>query len=107
MLNVLGRRFPNLHVTLLPVRVQGAGAAEEIAAAIDLFNTLGQIDAMIVGRGGGSLEDLWSFNEEVVARAVSRSRIPIISAVGQCVNHAHVARISQFLIRGRDNLEVV
>lgn len=82
MLNVLTRRYPNLRITLLPVRVQGAGAAEEIAAAIDLFNTLRNVDVLIVGRGGGSLEDLWSFNEEVVARAVARSRIPTVSAVG-------------------------
>lgn len=82
MINVLTRRFPNLRITILPVRVQGAGAAEEIAAAIDLFNALKNIDVMIVGRGGGSLEDLWSFNEEVVARAIARSRIPTISAVG-------------------------
>lgn len=82
MLNVLARRFPNLHITLLPVRVQGDGAAEEIAAAIDLFNKGTTIDVIIVGRGGGSLEDLWAFNEEVVARAVARSRIPTVSAVG-------------------------
>jgi exodeoxyribonuclease VII large subunit len=82
MINILTRRFPNLHVSILPVRVQGSGAAEEIAAAIDLFNALKNIDVMIVGRGGGSLEDLWSFNEEVVARAIARSKIPTISAVG-------------------------
>ena len=82
MLNILSRRFPNLRITLLPVRVQGAGAAEEIAAAINLFNELKNVDVMIVGRGGGSLEDLWSFNEEVVARAIARSKIPTISAVG-------------------------
>lgn len=82
MLNVLGRRFPNLHLVLAPVRVQGAEAAAEIAAAVDLFNERGDMDVLIVGRGGGSLEDLWPFNEEVVARAIARSRIPVISAVG-------------------------
>ncbi|MBM4043620.1 MAG: exodeoxyribonuclease VII large subunit [Planctomycetes bacterium] len=82
MLNVIGRRFPNLEILLCPVRVQGEGAAEEIAAGIDLMNTLPDLDVLIVGRGGGSLEDLWAFNEEVVARAVFRSGIPVISAVG-------------------------
>ncbi|HMP76266.1 MAG TPA: exodeoxyribonuclease VII large subunit [Kiritimatiellia bacterium] len=82
ILNVLGRRYPDRHVLLVPVRVQGAGAAAEIAAALDLLNALGGIDAIIVGRGGGSLEDLWAFNEEAVARAVARSGIPVISAVG-------------------------
>lgn len=82
ILNVLRRRFPNLHVVIAPARVQGDGAAQEIAAAIDLLNRRGGIDVMIVGRGGGSLEDLWCFNEEVVARAIERSDIPVISAVG-------------------------
>ena len=82
ILQVLDRRFANLHVVLAPVRVQGAGAAEEIAAAIDLLNARGGLDVMIVGRGGGSLEDLWCFNEEAVVRAIVRSRIPVISAVG-------------------------
>jgi exodeoxyribonuclease VII large subunit len=82
ILNVITRRFPNLHVLLASVKVQGEGAAEEIATAIDRLNEIGGLDVLIVGRGGGSLEDLWSFNEEVVARAVARSRIPIISAVG-------------------------
>jgi len=82
ILNVVSRRFPNLHVVIAPVRVQGEGAAEEIAQAIDLLNELGGFDVMIVGRGGGSLEDLWCFNEEIVARAIARSRIPVISAVG-------------------------
>lgn len=82
ILQVLKRRFGNLHVVVAPVRVQGAGAAEEIAAAIDLLNERGGLDALIVGRGGGSLEDLWCFNEEIVVRAIVRSRIPVISAVG-------------------------
>jgi exodeoxyribonuclease VII large subunit len=82
ILNVVSRRFPNLHVLLAPSKVQGVGAAEEIAAAIDRLNEIGGLDVLIVGRGGGSLEDLWSFNEEVVARAIARSKIPVISAVG-------------------------
>jgi len=82
ILKVISRRFSNLHVVIAPVKVQGDGAAEEIAAAIDLMNELGGFDVLIVGRGGGSLEDLWAFNEEIVARAIARSGIPVISAVG-------------------------
>jgi exodeoxyribonuclease VII large subunit len=82
ILNILNRRFPNLHVLIAPVRVQGDGAAQEIAAAMDLLNARGGLDVLIVGRGGGSLEDLWCFNEEIVARAIVRSRVPVISAVG-------------------------
>ncbi|MGD9873953.1 MAG: exodeoxyribonuclease VII large subunit [Kiritimatiellia bacterium] len=82
MLNVLGRRFPNLHIVIAPVRVQGEGAAAEIAAAIGDLNKLGTMDVIIAGRGGGSIEDLWAFNEEVVARAIAASGVPVISAVG-------------------------
>src|SRR5450631_3201463 len=82
MLNVLRRRFASLEILLLPVRVQGEGASLEIARALDDMNRLELADVIIVGRGGGSLEDLWAFNEETVARAVYRSRIPVISAVG-------------------------
>jgi len=82
ILNVLKRRFASLQVLLYPVRVQGDGSALEIARAIDDMNQMAEVDVIIVGRGGGSLEDLWAFNEEVVARAVYRSKIPIISAVG-------------------------
>jgi len=82
ILTVLARRFPPAHVVIRPVRVQGAGAAAEIARAIAEFNEWGGADVLIVGRGGGSLEDLWAFNEEVVARAIHASRVPIISAVG-------------------------
>ncbi len=82
ILNVLKRRSPNFQLILNPVKVQGAGAAEEIASAIDFFNQHKLADLLIVGRGGGSLEDLWPFNEECVPRAVARSQIPIISAVG-------------------------
>jgi len=82
ILKVLRRRFPNLHVVIAPARVQGVGAAAEIAAAIDELNAHGGLEVLIVGRGGGSLEELWCFNEEIVARAIARSKIPVISAVG-------------------------
>jgi exodeoxyribonuclease VII large subunit len=82
ILNVLNRRYSNLHIVLAPVRVQGDGAAAEIATAIADLNDLGALDVLIVGRGGGSLEDLWSFNEECVARAIAQSDVPVISAVG-------------------------
>jgi exodeoxyribonuclease VII large subunit len=82
MLNVIDRRFENVHILLYPVRVQGEGASLEIAEAIAYFNDQTDVDVIIVGRGGGSLEDLWPFNEEPVARAIYASRIPIISAVG-------------------------
>jgi len=82
ILQITKRRFPAMHVQLHPVRVQGEGAAEEIAAAIRRLNSLNTVDVMIVGRGGGSIEDLWAFNEEVVARAIYESEIPVVSAVG-------------------------
>ena len=80
--NVLKRRFPVAEVVLRPCQVQGDGAAEDIANAIYEFNKLKAADVLIVGRGGGSIEDLWAFNEEIVARAVFASEIPVISAVG-------------------------
>jgi exodeoxyribonuclease VII large subunit len=82
MLRILERRFENLHILLYPVRVQGEGASAEIVEAIKYFNQRTDVDVLIVGRGGGSLEDLWAFNEEEVARAIYHSKIPIISAVG-------------------------
>jgi len=82
MLQIIARRFENVHILLYPVRVQGEGASLEIARAIEYFNDRMNVDVIIVGRGGGSLEDLWAFNEEGVARAIYHSRIPIISAVG-------------------------
>ncbi|MCX5656755.1 MAG: exodeoxyribonuclease VII large subunit, partial [Candidatus Omnitrophica bacterium] len=82
ILKVIRRRFFNIEISINPVRVQGEGAAQEIARAIEEFNELGDIDVLIVGRGGGSLEDLWAFNEEPVARAIYNSKIPVISAVG-------------------------
>lgn len=82
ILNVLRRRAPYVQVILKPVRVQGESAAGEIAGAIKAFNEFGGVDLLIVGRGGGSIEDLWAFNEETVARAIFTSRIPVVSAVG-------------------------
>jgi len=82
MLNVLFRRFPMMTVFLAPTRVQGEGSAAEIAAAIELLNEHAQVDLIIAGRGGGAIEDLWAFNEEIVVRAISGSKIPIVSAVG-------------------------
>lgn len=82
ILHIVNRRFKGTNILINPVKVQGDGASEEIARAIDEMNQLDDIDVLIVGRGGGSLEDLWAFNEEIVVRAVYRSRIPVISAVG-------------------------
>ncbi len=87
ILNIARRRFANIEIIINPVKVQGADAKDEIAAAIKQFNELKNIDVMIVGRGGGSLEDLWPFNEEVVARAIFASKIPVISAVGHEVDY--------------------
>ncbi|MCD6186700.1 MAG: exodeoxyribonuclease VII large subunit [Desulfuromusa sp.] len=86
ILNVLRRRSAGLQVLLRSVRVQGKGAAEEIAAAIADLNRETAVDVLIVGRGGGSREDLWAFNEEIVARAIVASKIPVISAVGHEVD---------------------
>ncbi|MBR2877219.1 MAG: exodeoxyribonuclease VII large subunit [Clostridia bacterium] len=80
--SVLKRRYPVAEIVFCPVAVQGASAAPEIANAINLFNEQNAADVLIVGRGGGSLEDLWAFNEEIVARAIFNSHIPVISAVG-------------------------
>jgi exodeoxyribonuclease VII large subunit len=82
ILSVIKRISPSTEVIIRGVKVQGTGAAEDIARAIDIFNRFAEVDVLIVGRGGGSLEDLWSFNEEIVARAIFSSNIPIISAVG-------------------------
>ena len=82
MLRILGKRYPLSRVILLPVRVQGAEAPGEIARAIDYANAHAIADVLIVGRGGGSVEDLWAFNDEGVSRAIFRSRIPVVSAVG-------------------------
>lgn len=82
LITVLHRRCPILSIIIAPVQVQGAGSAEQITAAIQALNRLAVVDVIIVGRGGGTLEDLWSFNEETVVRAIAASRVPIVSAVG-------------------------
>ena len=82
MIRILGRRWPLASVLVCPVRVQGEGAAEEIAAMLELVDAAGLADVIITGRGGGSLEDLWAFNEEIVAWAIYRCKTPVISAVG-------------------------
>ncbi len=82
MLRIIERRFPGLHIRLFPVRVQGDGSAREIVDGIQYFSERAWAEVVIVGRGGGSLEDLWSFNEETVARAIAVSSVPVVSAVG-------------------------
>jgi exodeoxyribonuclease VII large subunit len=82
ILRVLGRRFPGLHVRLYPVAVQGEKAVAEISAGLRYFSHSGWPEVVIVGRGGGSIEDLWAFNEEAVARAIAESEVPVIAAVG-------------------------
>ncbi len=82
IINVLMRRFPNIEILIAPCAVQGKDAAPQIAEAIAVLNQQADMDVIIVGRGGGSIEDLWAFNEEVVARAIAASQAPIISAVG-------------------------
>ena len=82
IINVCTRRFPYARIRVYPALVQGDGAVDSVAAGIEYFNRCGGADVLIVGRGGGSIEDLWAFNSEKVALAVSRSRIPVISAVG-------------------------
>ena len=86
MLTVLRRRWPSLHILIAPVQVQGEAAGAQIADAVSLLNEQGDAEVIIVGRGGGSIEDLWSFNEEVVVRAIVASRIPVVSAVGHEVD---------------------
>ena len=82
VVRILRRRFHNVHLTLYPVRVQGDGAAAEIVRAVHYFNRQQTVDVLILARGGGSLEDLWAFNEEIVARAIAQSAIAVISGVG-------------------------
>ena len=82
IINVATRRFEGVHITVYPTKVQGEGAAVQIAAGIEFFNKKSNVDVIIVGRGGGSFEDLFAFNEEIVARKVFESAIPIVSAVG-------------------------
>ncbi len=87
IINVSRRRNPHARILLYPVRVQGAGAAEEIAAGIEALNRIDRVSVIIVARGGGSIEDLWEFNDERVARACAASSVPIISAVGHETDH--------------------
>ena len=87
MINIIRRRSPSCRIILCPVAVQGPGAELKIAEGIRIVHEHGQADVMIVGRGGGSIEDLWSFNEEVVARAIFESEIPVISAVGHQIDY--------------------
>jgi exodeoxyribonuclease VII large subunit len=82
ILAVLRRRWPTIHILIAPVQVQGESAGRQIAEALVDLNDWGSVDVIIVGRGGGSLEDLWSFNEEVVVRAIAASHVPVVSAVG-------------------------
>jgi len=82
IINVMGRRYPNINIKIYPVAVQGEGAAKQISKAIDRLNKLQCVDVIILARGGGSLEELWAFNEEVVARSIFRSDIPVVSAIG-------------------------
>jgi exodeoxyribonuclease VII large subunit len=86
--NVLSRRWPGITIVIRDTRVQGVGSGDDIATAIEEFNLDGTVDLLIVGRGGGSLEDLWAFNEEITVRAVAASEIPVISAVGHEVDWA-------------------
>jgi exodeoxyribonuclease VII large subunit len=87
ILRVLERRYARLHVVIYPARVQGEGAAAEIVGGIDALGAWPGIEVLIVGRGGGSIEDLWAFNEEPVARAIARSPVPVISAVGHEIDY--------------------
>lgn len=82
IINVISRRYPLAEIILYPAQVQGVGAAESVVKAIQYFNATKEVDTLIVGRGGGSIEDLWAFNEEITARAIFESEIPVISAVG-------------------------
>ena len=82
IINVITRRYPMAEIVIYPAQVQGTGAAQSVVRAIEYFNATKEVDTLIVGRGGGSIEDLWAFNEEITARAIYASQIPIISAVG-------------------------
>jgi len=86
LVSVAKRRFPLVEIVIAPARVQGSGAAESIVNSIKLLNEYTGIDVIIVARGGGSIEDLWAFNEEIVARAIFKSKVPIISGVGHEVD---------------------
>ena len=81
-IEILSRRFPGLHVRLFPARVQGAGSIEDVCRGLEYFGETGWAEITVIARGGGSLEDLWTFNEEAVARAIAASPIPVVSAIG-------------------------
>src|SRR5206468_3341903 len=93
MVQILSRRFPGLHIRLYPALVQGEGSVEEVCRGIEYFSRTKWPDVLIVGRGGGSLEDLWTFNEERVARAIAACAVPVVSAVG----HETDATIADFV----------
>lgn len=97
IVRVVRRRFPGMQLVLAPVRVQGAGAAAEIIAGLERISRLEDVDVIIVGRGGGSREDLWAFNDEALARAVARSPVPVVAAVG----HEHDITIIDFVADAR------
>src|SRR5207249_10227442 len=86
MVRIIRARAPYTSITVIDTRVQGDGAAQEIAAALGRMNAWGRVDVIVVGRGGGSPQDLWAFNEEAVVRAIASSRIPVVSAVGHEVD---------------------
>jgi len=90
ILAVLRRRWPTLHILIAPVQVQGENAGRQIAEALIALNKLGSVDVIIVGRGGGSLEDLWSFNEEIVVRAIAGSHVPVVSEIGDEIGKRHI-----------------
>lgn len=97
MLRILRRRNPAVDILIAPCQVQGEGAAADIARALDRLNRHGGVDVVLCGRGGGSIEDLWAFNEEIVARAIARSKIPVIS----CVGHETDTTIADFVADAR------
>jgi exodeoxyribonuclease VII large subunit len=96
MLRIIGERYPDRRVVVWPVKVQGEGAAREIATGINQLGRSGQVDVIIVGRGGGSLEDLWAFNEEIVARSIFMAPVPVISAVGHEIDFTIADFVADF-----------
>ena len=96
MISVARRRFPLIELLIVPTKVQGAGAAESIVKSINQLNLLKDIDVIILARGGGSIEDLWAFNEEIVARAIFKSKIPVISGVGHEVDFTIADFVADF-----------
>jgi exodeoxyribonuclease VII large subunit len=96
MLHVIGERYPDRRIVVWPVKVQGEGAAEEIARGVTQLGGSGEVDVMIVGRGGGSVEDLWAFNEEIVARSIFAAPVPVISAVGHEIDFTIADFVADF-----------